>query len=155
MLYEEMGRRILGRQGNKIIVDTDGQPWIISTSPAIKFESNKWHHYRVLAQGNHLQHWIDGHQTVDAIDLDETGRALEGVLAVQVHVGPPMKIQFKDFFLKRLPDDLPLIKANDVTIPDDAVQVKPQGRLPKGWRPVTYANREKMIPLKSPQKGQK
>ena len=66
-----------------------------------------------------------------------------------------MKIQFKDFFLKRLPDDLPLVKAEDVTIPDDAVQVKPQGRLPKGWKPVTYANREKMIPLKSPRKRQK
>ena len=29
---------------------------------------------------------------------------------MQVHVGPPMTIQYKDFLLKTLPDDLPLIK---------------------------------------------
>ncbi len=153
MLYEEMGRRILGRHGKRIIIDTEGQPWITDASPVKKFESNQWHHYRVLAQGNHLKHWIDGHQTVDAIDLDEAGRSLAGVLAVQVHVGPPMKIQFKDFFLKRLPDDLPLIKSDDAQIPEDAIQVKPQGRLPKGWQPVTYVDREKIKTVKSTTKG--
>jgi unsaturated rhamnogalacturonyl hydrolase len=63
----------------------------------------------VLVRGNHHQHWIDGHMTADLIDFDEKGRALEGVLAVQVHVGPAMKIQFKDFKIKHLPDDLPLL----------------------------------------------
>jgi len=36
---------------------------------------------------------------VDVIDLDEKGRKLDGVLAVQVHVGPPMTIRYKDFWL--------------------------------------------------------
>ena len=63
----------------------------------------------MLAEGNHYRHWIDGQPTVDVTDLDEKGRKLEGVLAVQVHVGPPMKIQYRDVFLKALPDDLPLI----------------------------------------------
>ena len=49
-----------------------------------------------MAEGNHQQHWIDGHKTVDVIDLDEKGRKLDGVLAVQVHVGPSMTIQYKD-----------------------------------------------------------
>jgi hypothetical protein len=44
---------------------------------------------------------------------------------VQVHVGPPMTIRYKDFFLKALPDDLPLIQA---TIPTDAPKVTPQGQ---------------------------
>ena len=33
---------------------------------------------------------------MDVIDLDEKGRKLEGILGMQVHVGPPMKIEFKD-----------------------------------------------------------
>ena len=65
---------------------------------------------------------------MDVIDLDEKGRKLDGVLAVQVHVGPPMTIQYKDFLLKALPDDLPLIKAEQAMIAPDARKVAPQGR---------------------------
>ena len=81
----------------------------------------------MLVRGNHHQHWIDGHPTVDVIDLDEKGRKLEGVLGVQVHVGPAMKIQYRDFFLKHLPDDLPLITPDEAKIPASAVKVVPQG----------------------------
>jgi hypothetical protein len=64
---------------------------------------------------------------VDVIDLDEKGRKLEGVLAVQVHVGPPMTIQYRNVFLKKLPDDLPLITTDQAPIPADARKVVPQG----------------------------
>lgn len=141
MLYEERGRRILSHTGEKVIVDTTGQPWVVGKLPAGEFAADEWHDYRVLARGNHLQHWIDGHPTADLIDFDEKGRALEGVLAVQVHVGPAMKIQYKDFKIQHLPDDLPLLKAADHPIPADAYGVKPQGRLPKDWKPPVYGNR--------------
>ncbi|QEG38253.1 sulfatase-like hydrolase/transferase [Roseimaritima ulvae] len=141
MLYEEKGRRILSHTGEKVIVDSDGQPWVVDTFPVKTFEADQWHDYRVLVQGNHHQHWIDGHPTADLIDLDEDGRALEGVLAVQVHVGPAMKIQYKDFKIKHLPDDLPLLKAEDHPIPADAYGVRPQGRLPKDWQPPVYGQR--------------
>jgi hypothetical protein len=39
-----------------------------------------------------------------------------------------MKIQFKDLFLKRLPDDLPLIKPEEARIPAGAQKVVPQGK---------------------------
>jgi hypothetical protein len=41
-------------------------------------------------------------QTVDVVDNDSKGRSLEGVLALQIHVGPPMLVEFKDIFLKNL-----------------------------------------------------
>ena len=103
MLYEEKGRRILSHTGEHVIIDPKGQPWIVDHTPVKEFQRNKWHDYRVLVRGNHHQHWIDGHKTADLIDFDEAGRSLEGVLAVQVHVGPPMKIQYKDFLIKHLP----------------------------------------------------
>ncbi|MDB4731424.1 sulfatase-like hydrolase/transferase [bacterium] len=138
MLYEEKGRRILSHTGEKVIVDTKGQPWIIEKMPVKEFEAGEWHDFRVLVQGNHHQHWIDGHPTADLIDLDEKGRSLEGVLAMQVHVGPAMKIQFKEFKIKHLPDDLPLLQANDHPIPDGSLGVRPQGRLPKDWKPPVF-----------------
>lgn len=138
MLYEERGRRILSHTGEKVIVAADGQPWIIGQMPVKSFAPDEWHDYRVLVQGNHHQHWIDGHPTADLMDLDEKGRALEGVLAVQVHVGPAMKIQYKDFKIKHLPDDLPLLKDEDHPIPAGSLGVKPQGKLPKDWQPPVY-----------------
>lgn len=138
MLYEERGRRILSHTGEKVIVDTDGQPWIVGQLPFKEFAPDEWHDFRVLVRGNHHQHWIDGHPTADLIDLDEKGRALEGVLAVQVHQGPPMKIQYKDFKIKHLPDDLPLQTAEDHPIPNGSLGVRPQGRLPKDWKPPVY-----------------
>ncbi|MDF1824623.1 MAG: sulfatase-like hydrolase/transferase [Verrucomicrobiales bacterium] len=141
MLYEEKGRRILSHTGEKVIVDEDGQPWVIGKMPVKEFPADEWHDYRVLVEGNHHQHWIDGHKTADLIDLDEAGRSLEGVLAVQVHVGPAMTIQYKDFKIKHLPDDLPLETAEDHPIPADAYGVRPQGKLPKDWKPPVYGER--------------
>ena len=128
MLYEERGRRILAHTGERVIIDTMGQPWVVGRFPLREFKPGEWHEYRVLAEGNHHRHWIDGHPTVDVIDLDEKGRKLDGVLAVQVHVGPPMSIRYRDFFLKALPDDLPLIKPEQAAIPPDAPRVVPQGQ---------------------------
>ncbi len=147
MLYEEKGRRILSHTGEKVIVDPEGRSWVVGDTfgdgqakPADlqRFDTDQWHDYRVLVRGNHYQHWVDGHLTTDLIDLDPQGRSLEGVLAVQVHVGPAMKIQYKDFKIKHLPDDLPLRTAEDSPIPDGAHLVRPQGKLPANWTPPTY-----------------
>ena len=142
MLYEEKERRILARTGNQVIIDPQGQSWIIDTWQVPKVTPNEWHEYRVLVEGNHHRHWIDKVNTVDVIDLDKGGRKLEGVLAVQVHVGPAMTIQYKDFEIKHLPDDLPLQTAADHPIPDDAIGERPQGRLPKGWTPPIYGEKK-------------
>ena len=128
MLYEEKGRRILSHTGEKVIVDPKGQPWVIDKFPVKEFSPDSWHEYRVLVEGNHHRHWIDGHPTADLIDLDAKGRDLEGVLAVQVHVGPAMQVQYRNFKIKHLPDNLPLHKAKDHAIPADAYGVRPQGK---------------------------
>ncbi len=138
MLYEERGRRILSHTGEKVIVAPDGQPWIVGTMPVREFPPDQWHDYRVLVRANHHQHWIDGHPTADLIDLDGKGRSLDGVLAVQVHVGPAMTIQFKDFKIQHLPDDLPLLQPEDHPIPPGSPGVKPQGKLPPDWKPPVY-----------------
>ena len=86
MLYEEKGRRILSHTGEKVIVDAEGQPWIVGNYPVKEFTPGGWHEYRVLVEANHHRHWINGHPTADLLILDEEGRTMEGVLAMQVHV---------------------------------------------------------------------
>ncbi len=142
MLYEERGRRILSHAGEKVIIDPDGQSWVIGEMPVTDPAPGEWHDFRILVKGNHHQHWIDGKPTADLIDLDEQGRSLDGVLAVQVHAGPPMEVQFKDFRIKHLPDNLPLITPEESPIPKTAYGVRPQGKLPKDWKPPVYGDKE-------------
>ncbi len=149
MLYEERGRRILSHTGEKVIVDSEGQPWVVGTMEKKVFPPGEWREYRVLVEGNRHRHWIDGHPTADLIDFDETGRALEGVLAVQVHVGPEMKIQYKDFRIRHLPDNLPLLDPADHPIPADAYGVRPQGKLPPDWKAPVHGE------VRSAVKGEK
>ena len=77
----------------------------------------------------------------DLGQLDEDGRALEGVRAVQVQVGPPMKVEFKDFEIKHLPDALPLLQPVDHRIAANAHGVRPQGKLPEDWKAPIYGDR--------------
>jgi hypothetical protein len=36
------------------------------------------------------------------VDDDAKGRTMKGLLGFQIHVGPPMKIEFKNISLKKL-----------------------------------------------------
>ena len=55
----------------------------------------------VIAKGNHIQIFVNGKQTVDVTDESSQG-AKSGVLALQLHAGSPMEVQFKDLTLKPL-----------------------------------------------------
>lgn len=74
----------------------------VSKEIQASIQKNGWNEYVVIAKGNHLQHFINGKQTVDVTDEQETKAAKEGILAFQIHVGPPMKIQFKNVRIKSL-----------------------------------------------------
>jgi hypothetical protein len=138
MLYEEKGRRILSHTGEKVVVDKNGQPWITGNFKVKEFKPGEWHEYRVLVEANRHRHWINGHPTADLIDLHKEGRTMEGVLAMQVHKGPPMKIEFKEMRIKHLPDNLSLLQTKDHLIPEGSLGVRPQGKLPKDWKPPVY-----------------
>jgi hypothetical protein len=60
-------------------------------------KQNDWNEYHIIAKGNRLQHYINGVLMSDVTDNDTANRKLSGVLGVQVHVGPPMKVEYKNF----------------------------------------------------------
>jgi hypothetical protein len=68
-----------------------------------KIKSEQWNDYVIIANGNHLQHFINGQPTVDVVDEHAGKAAKSGVIALQIHVGPPMTVQFKDIRIKPLP----------------------------------------------------
>ncbi|MEI7684526.1 MAG: DUF1080 domain-containing protein [Planctomycetota bacterium] len=107
ILYEERGRGILANLGQKVVIDETGKKQVVGSlgeKLLDKFDLKAWHDYKIVANGNHIEQYIDGKLTVDLVDHHKTGRALEGILALQIHVGGPMVVQFKDIELKRLPE---------------------------------------------------
>lgn len=107
ILYEErMTRGIMAARGEKVIWNQECKKQVTGSlgksediQAAIK--PNDWNDYVIIAQGNHLQHFINGKPTVDVTDECEAKAAKSGVLALQLHAGPPMTVQFKDFRLKQ------------------------------------------------------
>jgi hypothetical protein len=113
ILYEEQGRGILAQRGQKTVIKADPSDpnkakveavGSVGNSEAIqaKIKSEDWNDYVVIARGNHLQHFINGQATVDVVDEHTAKAAKSGVLALQIHVGPPMVVQFKDVRIKPL-----------------------------------------------------
>lgn len=103
--YEERGRQFLATRGQIAVIETGKQPTIIDSTgtkasllKAINFEG--WNNLHIIAKGNHLQHYINGVLMSDVTDNDLENRKMQGFIGVQVHVGPPMKIEYKDFLLK-------------------------------------------------------
>jgi hypothetical protein len=63
---------------------------------------NDWNTCHIIAKGNRLQHFINGVLMSDVTDNDEVNRKLSGLLGVQVHVGPPMKVEYRNIRFKEL-----------------------------------------------------
>jgi hypothetical protein len=61
-----------------------------------------WNQVHLIAKGNHLQHFTNGVLMAEVVDEDPEKRRLKGLLGVQVHVGPPMKIEYRRILLKKL-----------------------------------------------------
>jgi hypothetical protein len=127
MLYDERGRAIVAQNGQTVIIDKDGTKWVTKDTDPVKVDVAEWNEYTVIAKGNHLIHKLNGQVTADIIDLQESERELEGLLAIQIHRGPAMKVQIKDIVLRELPDG-DVLTADQVKIPADAKKAEAPGK---------------------------
>ena len=107
-IYEERGRGFLAMRGQAVYVPDGGRPKVIGNlqqSPdelkAI-IKVNDWNQVHLIARGNTIIQILNGAVTSIVVDDDSTNRALGGLLGFQLHVGPPMKAEFRNIWLKRL-----------------------------------------------------
>lgn len=118
--YEERGRTILAFPGQQMrLPPVDGEIsdyakgniWTageetgsLGDRDSLKahIKTEDWNELRIVAKGNHLQHYVNGILMSDVTDDDEKNRKFEGLMGFQVHVGPPMKIAYKNIRLKNL-----------------------------------------------------
>ncbi len=105
--YEERGRTFLARRGEMVNIATGKKPVVTASLGDLKelaafIKSDDWNEYHLIARGNLLIHILNGHVMSMVIDDDTENRRFDGLLGVQVHVGPPMKVEYRNFRLKHL-----------------------------------------------------
>jgi len=104
LLYDEHGRGVLAKRGEKTVIGPEGDR---QTTPLkgqqAKVDLADWNDYQITACGSQITLQINGVTSSEVIDQEKSQRDLWGKLALQIHSGPAMTIQFKDIELKRLP----------------------------------------------------
>ena len=104
--YEEKGRLFLALRGQMTHVVGGRKPIILSsfgdTNDLAAFITSDWNSYHLIIRGNTLVHILNGHLMSVVIDDDAPNRTFEGLIGVQVHVGGPMKVEYRNFRLKNL-----------------------------------------------------
>lgn len=108
ILYsEQTGRGILCQRGQKVTIrgssDKDVETINDAAELLTKIELDGWNQMEIHARGNHIVVKINGAITAELVDEESSQFKKKGLLGFQLHVGPPMKIEFKDVLLKRLP----------------------------------------------------
>jgi len=65
-------------------------------------KNGNWNTFHLIVNGNRLLHYVNGILMSDVTDEDTVNGKMKGLLGVQVHVGPPMKVQYRNLMLKEL-----------------------------------------------------
>lgn len=103
--YEEKGRLFLALRGQMTHVVGGRKPIILSSlgssTELASVITNDWNSYHLIIRGNTLMHILNGRLMSLTIDDDEANRKSDGLIGVQVHVGGPMKVEYRNFRLKQ------------------------------------------------------
>jgi hypothetical protein len=108
VLMEWKKRDILAERGQRVVIDPSGERHVKGSlgDPRTLLRavrSEDWNDYWLRVQGEQVTLTINGVTMCEVIDHDPR-RPKQGHLALQVHVGPAMTVQFKDIRLKTLPE---------------------------------------------------
>ena len=105
--YGEAFRGILCMRGDRTTLSRDQSGKLVksvekigeTTKLGLSIKKKDWNTYRIVADGFRFEHYINGEKMCELIDNDEKERRAEGLLAFQVHAGPPMKVYFRNIVL--------------------------------------------------------
>lgn len=106
-IYEERGRGFLALRGEYTYIGPNGKPGVIASvgdGNELKnlIKGDGWNDLEIIAKGNCLTQLINGRVMSMLVDDDPSGRKMSGLIGIQVHKGPPMKIEVRNMRIKNL-----------------------------------------------------
>lgn len=100
----EHERRGIALRGQKAVIAADGTKVVTQFADPAELQkvvrANDWNDYRIVARGPEIQLFINGKLTAHAVDRQSGKAAARGIIALQMHPGPPMKVQFRNLRIK-------------------------------------------------------
>jgi hypothetical protein len=103
---EGTGRQALAKRGQKTVIAEDGKRETTQIGDAVamfkNFDVDGWNDFTVIAKGHDITVKLNGQTTAQLTDKQKDHFETKGVLALQLHAGPPMTVQFKDVEIKAL-----------------------------------------------------
>lgn len=102
--YEEKGRLFLAVRGQLSHV-VGGRPPVVLSTFATSDELASvavadWNAAHLIVRGNSAIHMLNGRLMSMTIDDDAPNRRTDGLIGMQVHTGPPMKVEYRNIRLK-------------------------------------------------------
>lgn len=148
MLYEEGGRGILCLRGQSVVIDEAGERQIEPLEEGVpETDLSEWNAYRLVAKGAVVEHWLNGKLAARIEDRQEGKLARKGVIALQLHAGPPMRVEFKEIRLKRLSEEEPTEDRDAAAVPVEGGEVHwIWSREQAGEAEETFLRRAVMVP---------
>ena len=104
-LYDEFGRHTLAWRGEHTVFDENGTATTTKIRQATgkaHFKLSEWHEYHLICRGATLTLYVNGKLVAEVVDNDPSNFDASGLLALQLHSGKPMLVQFKDIWFKAL-----------------------------------------------------
>jgi len=99
-------RGLIGARGEKVTIAADGSKQVqkIGDSDELlkSFKKEDWNQYRIICRGPDITLYVNGILMCQIADHDASTAGKSGIIALQMHPGPPMKVQFKNIVLKEL-----------------------------------------------------
>jgi hypothetical protein len=107
-IYEERGRGFLAMRGQASFIPDGARPKVIGnlqqTPDELKalIKTGDWNQIHLIARGSTIIQILNGAVMSMVVDDDLKNRQLGGLLGFQMHVGAPMKVEFRNIWLKTL-----------------------------------------------------
>jgi hypothetical protein len=106
ILYECNQREIMTQRGQKVVIDENGhreESKLVDSAELQKHtKPNDWNEYTIVARGPEIILKVNGAVMSHVIDRQQGKAAAKGCITLQIHPGPPMKVQFKNIRIKNL-----------------------------------------------------
>ncbi len=91
-------------RGQTVVIDPDGKKKTTALGDSAELQKHinqpGWNKYRVIARGSEITLEINGVVMCQATDHQSGLAARSGVIALQMHPGPPMKVQFRNLRIR-------------------------------------------------------
>ena len=103
--YEEKGRLFLAERGEVTHVTGTRIPVVLArvgdNKEMVRFINSDWNAIYLSIRGNTMIHGLNGQLMSVTVD-DDPNRERKGLIGVQVHVGPPMRIEYRNWRIRTI-----------------------------------------------------